>query len=339
MASPVTDQVTPPAAIAQAVSTAWAAYLARQSRTNTPHPYVYASAWRACDRRMAYELTQPATLPPWPPELLARFRRGDDRERDLLADLSRIGRDAEPGFTVIGQQERFELKDRKGRVAIAGKVDARLAFDRQTRPPLEVKAWSPFVVDRIETFADLFDNPWTLGGAHQLLAYLYGAGEPYGFLLLDRSGLPLLLPVELDQHLDRMEAFLTKAEAVIDHVQAGTLPDYLDDPTECKRCPWFGHTCNPPLSATGAQILTDPELEAILERRDALQAAGREYWDLDRTVKDKLRGVESGIVGKFQILGKWSKSSRLDLPVPLKKQYTVTDPKGRFTLDIQKVIA
>ncbi len=340
MASPgVTYPVTPPSELAQSVTTAWAAYLARQSRTNTPHPYVYASAWRACDRRMAYELTQPATLPPWPPEVLARFRRGDDRERDLLADLSRIGRDADPGFAVIGQQERFELKDRKGRVAIAGKVDARLAFDRTTRPPLEVKAWSPFVVDRIETFADLFDNPWTLSGAHQLLAYLFGAGEPYGFLLLDRSGLPLLLPVELDQHLDRVEAFLTKAEAVIDHVAAGTLPDYLDDPTECKRCPWYGHTCNPPLSSTGAVVLTDPELEAQLERRDAIQAVGREYLDLDRSVKDKLRGVESGIVGKFQILGKWGKQSKLDLPAPLKKQYTITDPKGRFSLDIQKVIA
>jgi hypothetical protein len=337
MATPaVTQSVTPPAEIAEQIGAAWKTYLARQSRSGTPHPYVYASAWRVCDRRMVYELTQPGTLPPWPVEVLARFRRGDDRERDLLADLTRIGRDAEPAFQVIGQQERFELRDRKGRVAIAGKVDARLLVGDR-RPPLEVKAWSSFLVDRIETFADLFENPWTLGGAHQLLAYLYGAGEPYGFLLLDRSGLPLLLPVELEAHLDRMEAFLTKAERVLDHVQAGTLPDYLDDPTECRRCPWYGHTCNPPLSATGATVLTDPELEAQLERREAIQAIGREYWDLDRAVKERLRGVEMGIVGKFQITGKWGKQSTIDLPAALKKQYTVTDPKGRFTLNIERV--
>ena len=168
---------------------------------------------------------------------------------------------------------------------------------------------------------------------------MWGAGEPYGFLLLDRSGLPLLLPVELDAHLDQMEAFLTKAERVLDHVEAGTLPDYLDDAAECHRCPWYGHTCNPPLSATAATVLTDPELEALLERREVIKAVGKEYLDLDSRVKDKLRGIESGIAGKFQILGKWGKQSRLDLPAPLKKQYTITDPKGRFTLDIQKVIA
>ena len=168
--------------------------------------------------------------------------------------------------------------------------------------------------------------------------YLYGAGEPYGFLLLDRSGLPLLLPVELDHHLDRMEAFLSKAEAVIDHVAAGTLPPFLDDPSEYRRYPWFGHTCNPPLSTTGAQILTDPELEAQLERREALQITGREYLDLDRTIKGKLRGVESGIVGKFQITGTWGKQSTLELPAELKRQYTRTDPKGRFTLHVEKVI-
>jgi len=326
-----------PGAIAAGIEAAWSSHLARQSRPQTPHDYIYASAFRVCDRRMAYELTQPGTLPPWPPDVLARFRRGDDRERDLLADLTRIGRDAEPAFQVISQQERFTLRDHKSRVAIVGKVDARLQVN-DMRAPIEVKAWSPFLVDRIETFEDLFANPWTRSGGHQILAYLLASSEPYGFLLLDRSGLPKLLPVELEPNLDRIEAFLTKAERVLDHVAAGTLPDYLDDPAECRRCAWYGHTCNPPLSAVGATVLTDPELEAQLERREAIKFVGKEYMDLDRAVKDRLRGVEHGIIGKFEIAGTWGKSSRLDLPAPLKKQYTVSDPHGRFTLDITKVV-
>lgn len=336
-ASPTTATYTP-TAIAEAVQTAWSTFLAADRTQMAPHPYVYASAWRVCDRRMVYEMTQPETLPPFPPEVLAKFRRGDDRERDLLQDLTRIGRSSEPAFKVIGQQERFELKDRKGRVAIAGKVDARLELSRRERPPLEVKAWSPMMVDRIETFADLFENPWTRSGGYQLLSYLFGAGEPYGFLLLDRSGIPKLLPVELDQNLDRMEEFLAKAERALDHRHAGTLPDFLDDdPAECKRCPWYGHTCNPPLSANGAQVLADPDLEAALERWHELKPAGKEFDALDRDIKGRLRGVEMGIAGKFQILGRWQKQSRLDLPADLKKQYTVTDPKGRFTLDITKL--
>jgi hypothetical protein len=136
-----------------------------------------------------------------------------------------------------------------------------------------------------------------------------------------------------------MEEFLTKAERVIDHREAGTLPDYLDDPTECKRCPWYGHTCNPHLSATGAQVLTDPELEALLERREAVKAAGHEFLDLDKDVKARLRGVELGIVGPFEIRGKWGAQSTVVLPPALKKQYTQTDPKGRFTLQITRLEA
>jgi hypothetical protein len=326
-----------PSAIAASIHAAWAQHLAAGSRPQTPHDYVYASAFRVCDRRMVYELTVPNLQPPFPPELLAKFRRGDDRERDLLADLTRIGRNAEPAFKVVGQQERFALKDHKSRVAIVGKVDARLEVDGQLAP-IEVKAWSPMMTDRIERFADLFENPWTRSGGYQLLSYLYGAGEPYGFLLLDRSGIPRLLEVELEPNLDRMEEFLTKAERVIDHAQAGSLPDfYADDPAECRRCPWYGHTCNPPLSAVGATLLNDPDLEAALERREALKAAADEFDDLDKDIKGKLRGVESGIAGKFQILGRWGKQSRVDLPADLKKQYTKSDPKGRFTLEITRL--
>jgi hypothetical protein len=324
---------TTPSVLANAIRSSWARFLTGSARQNTPHDTVYASAWRSCDRRMVLEMTRANALPPWEPEVLAKFRRGDDRERDLLSDLSRVGRDSEPPFNVHAQQERFALMDRKGRVAITGKVDARLDVGG-ARPPLEVKSWSPYLVDGIETFADLFENPWTRGGGYQLLSYLYGAAEPYGFLLLDRSGLPRLIPVELEANLDRMEAFLVKAEQALDHVAASTLPNFLDDPSECRRCPWYGHVCNPPLSAKGATILNDPDLEAALVRHEALQPAGKEFNDLDKDIKRRLRGVETGIIGPFQILGKWGKQSRVDLPEDLKKQYTVTDPKGRFTLEI-----
>src|SRR4051812_36766765 len=163
--------------IAAGIDRAWRGFLERDTHPRVAHPYVYASSFRTCDRRAVYEMTIPEQQPTAPAELLARFRRGDDRERDLLSDLTRIGREAEPSFRVVGQQERFTLKDHKSRVAIVGKVDARLDVAGGVRAPLEVKAWSPFLTDRIEKFSDLFDNPWTRAGGYQLLSYLYGAGE------------------------------------------------------------------------------------------------------------------------------------------------------------------
>jgi hypothetical protein len=313
------DRIAPDA-IAQAVSAAWGELLTkdRQEATATPRQNVWASQYRVCDRRMVYDLLGAPRLP-LDADVYARMRRGQDRERDLLIDLQRVGRFADPQFEVIGQQEHFTLKDRKGRIAISGKVDARLELNG-TRAPMEVKTWSPYVVDRLETFEDVFRNPWTRTGGFQLLAYLFGAGQPFGFLLLDRAGLPRVLPVELEPHLDKMEEFLARAERALDHRAAGTLPDFLEaDADECRRCDYYGHTCQPPLAADVAQVLTDPELEAALARREELKA-----------------GIEQAIIGPFSITGKWSRSSRVELPPDLKKQYTVTTEKGRFTLEIAR---
>lgn len=316
---------------------AWAAFLlAEHGGTRLPHDHVYASAWRACDRRMALELSMPDAMPPWPAEVLAKFRRGDDRERDLINDAQRAGRLATPPFRIVAQQERFTLKDRKGRVAITGKVDGRLETNG-INAPLEVKAWSPFLVDQIETFADVFKSPWTRAGGYQCLAYLLGAGEPFGFMLLDRSGLPRLVPISLETHLAEIEDFLVRAERVLDHHAAGTLPDYLDDPVECQRCPFYGSTCNPPLLAPDIDVLTDPELEKMLERREQLKGAAHDFEHLDEAIKKRLRGTLRGVVGHFHLRGKWGAQSRVELPANLKQQYTKTDPKGRFTLEIVRL--
>lgn len=270
----------------------------------TPHSYVYASAWRACTRRMVLDMTSCDKLPAWDAEALANFRRGEDRERDLLADLARIGRNAPVAFQVVGQQERFELRDRKGRVCIVGKRDAEILFADGTRAPLEVKSWSPNTVARIHTFADCFSSPWTRSGAYQLLAYLYGFGRPLGFLLLDRNGLPLPLAVELEPHLEEMEDFMTRAEMALDHAADGSLPDFHRDPEECQRCPFMGAVCNPDLEYSAAQVLADPELAGILERRAELEPAAKEFKALDQQAKDRLENIEMGICGNFLIEGK-----------------------------------
>ena len=105
-------QTLSPTDLARSIEREWEAWVLRGRKTPTPHPTVWASSWRPCERRMLLELTVPDQQPPFDARVLARFRRGDDRERDLLADLTRIGRDATEPFDVVGQQTRFEL-DRK----------------------------------------------------------------------------------------------------------------------------------------------------------------------------------------------------------------------------------
>ncbi len=330
-----------PEQISEAIRQGWAEFLLHGQNAQSKRGYVYASGWRACERRLVLDMVEADKLPAWTADQLANFRRGQDRERDLLADLKKIGRNSSLPFDVVGEQERFELRDRKGRVVIVGKVDARLQFANRSKAPLECKAWNVNLVARIKKFEDLLLSPWTRAGAYQLLAYLFGSGEPLGFLMLDRPGIPLLLPVELDKHLDMMESFLTSAERAMDHKEAGTLPDFIEDVAECKRCAFFGGSCQPPIKSEGAQLIVDEEVLADLERWHELKEAGEEFEDLDKSIKERFRGVELAIGGPFLVTGKWKRGVKIEMTEEAKKQIdAIMAPlkkpveKGSFTLSI-----
>ncbi len=347
--------------LGESIAKGWAQFVNADSRPMSKRHNVYASSYRECDRQMVLDMTHGDELKPFDADTLARFRRGNDRERDMLSDLKRIGRNCEPSFEIVGEQERFELKDHKGRVAITGKVDARLQFrdyknisilHGQRSVPIEAKAWNSNLTAKIHTFEDLFNSRWTKGGAYQLLSYIYAMNVPLGFLLLDRSGLPALIPVELYPNLDRIEKFLEKSERAMDHKEAGTLPDFIKDPNECKYCSFFGSSCNPPLDyGPGAAVFTDPgvieKTERLVELETALTAAGLdEYEGLDKWAKKQFRGVEMGICGSTLIQGKWQKQTNYDdMPEDVKKRldeelakYAKVDPKGKFSLKITRVV-
>jgi hypothetical protein len=320
----------------------------RRSRGGS-REYVYASSWRVCTRQMSLEMIEPEKLPEFSVNTLANLRRGKDRERDLLADFTRAGRNSTPPFEVVGREERFELKDKKGRVVIVGKVDARLKVGRSAHP-LEVKSWNPNLVARVKEFGDLFENRWTRSGAHQMLSYLFGANEKLGFFLLDRNGLPLLLPVELEKFLDRMEDFLSRSEVALDArdriVKAGGdpkkyLPPFVDDPMECKYC---GFSCNPPSYEPGADLVIDPEWIQKVERWALLEESGDEFAVLDKEIKEHFRGIEVALAGGFILQGRWQRDTKYIIPekvkaeiAKLKAPFAEKVEKGKFFLEITKL--
>lgn len=309
-----------------------------------PRSYIYASGYRDCDRQMALEATQADKLPAFEVETLARFRRGNDRERDLInIQLTRVGQYADPPFTVQNQQESVILKDRKGRKLISGKKEGNIVYRDKTIVPFELKSWDFNLTARMFSFDDLFWNKWTRTGGYQLLTYQTSKEEENGIFILDRPALPRLLPVSLMDHMDKMEEFMSKAELVRDHIEAGTLPDFTEDITLCKSCRLFGQICQPPLNfGPGVQIETDAvfidqvarmmELEGRLSDKE-----WTEYNSLEKKVKARLRGTEMAIIGDYVMVGKWGKYTRYDIPDDVKKQFKVEDPKGKFTVKIEKL--
>lgn len=312
--------------------------------------YMYASQRGRCLRRSVLEATEPDVFSNFDAEAKARMWRGSQRERDIVIDLKRAGQLARPRFDVVGEQEHVRIRDRQDRVVISGRTDGRIAWEDGESWPIEIKSWSPFLTERIESFSDLFENRWTWNGAHQLLAYLYSKPEPRGVLVLDRPGSPKFIEVVLEENLEQMEGFLRDAETCVDHIEAGTLPPFIDDAVECRRCPAYGAICNPPISAGDVRVFTDEHFLLDLERWHGLRDAGDEYNTIDARIRKRLRAAAivkdkdgerredlNGIAGEFAITGKWGTYSRLELPEDLKKKHTVKDPKGRFLLEIDRV--
>ena len=348
MAEAKVEQEVNAANLVQRVTQAWAEWIKSVSRSKpkTGEPFVQANVWAGqyspCARRMFNQMLYSDELPEFQAETLARFRRGNDRERDLLADLRQVGRNSKPAFTVIGEQERFALKDRNGRVVITGKTDARILFEGiHGGKPFEVKSWSPYLTQGVERFEDLFENRWTRRGAYQLLCYLYGANESLGFILLDRPGLPLLLPVELwaNNNHKRVDEFLDKASIAMEARETEIEPDFTDDLAECKACDFLGGRCMPPMmSGSGARLIKSNEVAIALDRISELKEGHKEFEHLDKEVKKLLRGTEFGICGNWLIEGKYQQLTKLEFPdEATKAQFQKVDPKGKFVLKFFRV--
>ena len=356
-------------ATAESLTTAYEKFIEAEERRSLQgqRQYVYASAWAACTRQMALDMLRPDVKPPFQADTLANFRRGRDRERDLVADLTRVGRHSNPPFELVGAQERFELRDKKGRIVIVGKVDTRIKFQGQKgSDPVEIKSFHPNLIQGVKQFSDMFANRWTRRGAFQLLAYLLGSNEERGWLLLDRPGIPRPLEVRLLDHLDKIEDFLKRAEVAMDARESirnfswtpdkpsaedaaafeAFLPPYIDDPSECRVCPFFGGACNPGLSFAGASIVTDEVEIQKVERLAAIQDMPEieEHVVLDKWAKSRFRGVLNAIVGKCVVQGKWQKDTKYELTDEAKAQidaikapFAKRVEQGKWVMTVTKV--
>lgn len=331
------------------VDTAWREMILKEeARTpGNPRNYVYASSYHECLRYMYYDCTRPDAKPEFDADTLARLRMGRDRERDIVnIQLSRAGQYSDPQFTVESNQARVTISDGQGRKIISGKKEGDIVWRNGTenRVPFELKNWDERATSGIQSFDEILGHKfqWFRSGAMQFLSYLYGSSAPVGIFMLGRRGLPVNLPVVFYDYMDDLQKFLNAAEEVRDHIDMGEPPDFIKNPTVCKRCQFYGHTCNPPLNYEGVQLLTDERLIDDITRWKTLEGKlSDEEWTefnrLDKQVKVRLRGIEQGMAGDWAISGKWRKYTRYEVPEDIKETYKIVDPKGQFRIEVEKI--
>lgn len=325
--------------ISNSISRGYERYILREhSRAPSKRKNVYASGFEQCVRKMVLYMTHGHKLEGFPVETLSRFMRGNDRERNVVIDLHRVGQYSRPRFSVVQEQQRFELKDRARRVFMSGRLDLRLAFTgSRAQPPVEIKDWFPTLTAKINTFEDVFKNPWTLKGGHQVLMYLYALKEPFGFLMLATPTLPKMIPVELKPNMDRVEAFMAKARKAMNFTRRRKVPAYIHDADECGRCAFYGKFCNPPLKSKVMRIITDPALEDLLERHRKLAPDASAFKEADAEIKKRFYGIKKAVVGKFLVEGAWWQKTVYNIPPRTKKRYKEVIDKGSFHLTVTKL--
>ena len=323
--------------ITQAIETHLEQKRARQNRQFTPHNYCYASGYHPCVKHLYHDMKDGDSLPEFTPETLAKFERGNDREDALIHMLQDAGKVSEPPFKIAGTQMPLIIQNESGDKLISGKGDLMIQFEGEKPVPAEIKSWQTFTTDKLNRPVDLLDGVWTRKAAYQLAVYVTVSDAPYGYMILDRPGIPR--PIKFDRELCEMlvHEFMDLAIDAQSAFDCGNEPLMTDDLSECPKCKWYGLVCNPDIESKCADILTDPELLEMIEARHDLTDQYKLYSAIDKKVKAKLRGIETGIAGNFLIQGKWGKSTRYEIPDEIKAEYKVEDEKGRFTLKITPV--
>lgn len=312
-----------------------------EMRRSPPEPraYVYASQLHRCGRRMALDMMASGRKA-IDAAGAARMLRGQSRETYIYRMLEDAGKRSEPRFSVALGQLPVTVSDPAGNKVIGGKLDGVICF-QSVAVPFEVK--SPTMPGRINRVEDCFSSPWNWHWPLQLLSYLYGTGEPWGLLVIDTGAIPHLLPVVFDEWAELYDAALQRVEQATAMVREGKgeLPAHIRDLRTCQACPYFERLCVPPIEyGDGAGVIVDKEMLEQLEIRHRTEQAHRDFERADREVKDRLKvnAVEGqAVAGHYLISASFGKSTRVELPDELKRQYTKTDPRGRYTVKISRV--
>jgi hypothetical protein len=269
-----------------------------------PRSNPIASDISKCARETALGVLHWQDRPAFSESLIARMEVGTQQENLAAAKLLTYG------VRIVEQQQRFEHRDKAGRLILRGQIDGKVEHEGK-RIPFDYKTVNPMIFPRMNTVEDFLGHPFFSKYPKQLWTYELMNNIELGFLWLDNlMGEWKFIEVPFDY--DGMEQVLKQCEAAVDAIEmvgAGipeteALPPYHKDPSVCLKCWARGRVCNPPFfGSEGMQLIQDPELEQKLKRRAELDPMAVEYDRLDKDLKEVLK--EAMKPEQVFIIGNW----------------------------------
>lgn len=249
-----------------------------------------------CLRERYYNITDGQSKPMADNWLQARFEEGVEQERRILIKLMSMG------FDIVEGQKRFEIKDRTARVILTGRIEGKVKFQGKYYP-FEIKSMNPNIYEGIENFEDFQKYSHTKKYPKQLMSYMFSENVDEGFFILtDCLGHFKIIIVKLDYTM--MEQEMENCTIVMNHVEQGIAPSFIQDKSICRKC-WACKTvCFPSMDfGEGVTIIDDDELNIDLKRRDDLDSLRKEFDGLDKRIKERFKATPGlhALAGNFEI--------------------------------------
>jgi hypothetical protein len=244
---------------------------------------------------------------PMEPRLARVFAEGKEQERIIQNDLRSMG------YDLSLQQKPLYWPAPQ----ISGHLDWVLSKGDSSRVRCEFKSCAPFTFNSIHTAEDVKNHRWVFirKWYGQVLLYCLMDDEERYWLILKNKSTGEVRVVEFvidDQALQDAEALVKKAEMVNLYVaeyrqnDSWAIPEdeKLNDPRVCPECE-FVAVCGPQLQlGPGLQVVTDGEIEKMLDRRGELAAGAAEFEELDEELKEYFKG-RADALGQTFSCGDW----------------------------------
>jgi CRISPR/Cas system-associated exonuclease Cas4 (RecB family) len=219
----------------------------------------------------------------------------------------------EAGFQVYTSPDPLEDKE----LQVSGRMDFEIALDDTKPIPVEIKSVEDWDIDKYHGVEDMLNGKWWVRGyLAQLGLYCWMRNREKGILHL--RSLKRWRNIELsildEKVIGFVQELMEKLKTVNQHIGNGTLPDRIEwDDSICGKCN-AKHICLPEEKISNGEVLLDEELEAMLERREELSSAKREFEELDKEIKSKVKEKPKVLVGNFIIEGKWQERKETIIP-------------------------
>ena len=154
----------------------------------------------------------------------------------------------------------------------------------------------------------------------QLQTYMYYFAKEKGFFALTNKLTGETKFIEMPFDYEYAESLLQKAERIYAALDSDTPPEACEDISVCESCS-LAHICGE-CRRVPADIDLDEELDALIDRKNELAAAKKEYEQIDKEIKARVGDRDKGITGQYLITR--SSFVKKAFTVPESVQYRVT---------------